>query len=565
MQRAAAGAGFGPFTLLRPLSEQGVRQRWIVRRTSGGDSTPLLLEILPGPLAEHHSLGRPLREELAHLRSFRHPRFTFPGRMALEKHKIGFSFEIPGTRTLEELLDDLAAGGRTLPPSAGIDLVLKLAEALDAFHARPVDPGQPVAHLTLRPAHVFLAPGGEVALSGAWVAPLEHLWPWGPPRGAWPFLAPERVRGEPGGVPADLYALGRILRAVLTLRPSNIEGEDLILGYLQKEPEPPDLSSLADVPVLQTLVADLLNSDPGQRPQSAADVVEALTLARRRLGSGVSFGAFLASIGWVDLDRVAEVQVTDGLQTEEFPVESQLKLASAIARGKGPARDRDLEDPTPDPDLEDNLTFDEPAPETEDPFASLEAALSDLEVTFADLDFPEDDAPRPKASPKPAGVKEGLPRRSVRMGALKKKPDVEISLDDNEPPSLTSVVVDISELLPDEAVAPLDTSRERQTLGWLIQVDKNGNKIRHALDGTPVTIGRSPANTVHISGDGRVSRLHCRITMEDGDFVIEDAGSNNGTLVDGVFIKRQALRGGEEIIIGGTVLQYTAGEKAKRP
>jgi hypothetical protein len=67
-------------------------------------------------------------------------------------------------------------------------------------------------------------------------------------------------------------------------------------------------------------------------------------------------------------------------------------------------------------------------------------------------------------------------------------------------------------------------------------------------------IGRSEDNDV-VLRDGRVSRVHARIIAEDGGFAIEDAGSTNGTFVDGRAVRRARLRPGAKVVLGETVLE----------
>lgn len=71
---------------------------------------------------------------------------------------------------------------------------------------------------------------------------------------------------------------------------------------------------------------------------------------------------------------------------------------------------------------------------------------------------------------------------------------------------------------------------------------------------TEVLIGRSPKAGLRLTGEG-VSRLHARfVRREDGTYV-EDLGSTNGTLVNGVRLTGPAvLRDGDKIQIGASFL-----------
>jgi signal transduction histidine kinase/CheY-like chemotaxis protein len=72
--------------------------------------------------------------------------------------------------------------------------------------------------------------------------------------------------------------------------------------------------------------------------------------------------------------------------------------------------------------------------------------------------------------------------------------------------------------------------------------------------GESLTIGRSPEADLCIVSDD-VSRDHSRITGSDEGFFIEDLGSRNGTLLNGVFIEEQTpLKYGDKIRIGSKTL-----------
>src|SRR5438270_146539 len=60
--------------------------------------------------------------------------------------------------------------------------------------------------------------------------------------------------------------------------------------------------------------------------------------------------------------------------------------------------------------------------------------------------------------------------------------------------------------------------------------------------------------------EAKVSRRHARISLRDGQYVIEDLGSTNGTFVNrGHRLApgdRQPLQDGDEIIVGKTFLRF---------
>jgi tetratricopeptide (TPR) repeat protein len=81
------------------------------------------------------------------------------------------------------------------------------------------------------------------------------------------------------------------------------------------------------------------------------------------------------------------------------------------------------------------------------------------------------------------------------------------------------------------------------------------------LDAPEVKIGRSPDNAVVLADDGKgVSRVHAIIRVENGDHVLYDGNSRNGTFVDGQPIKRTPMQPGQDFVIGPYRLIFGAGD-----
>jgi hypothetical protein len=69
-----------------------------------------------------------------------------------------------------------------------------------------------------------------------------------------------------------------------------------------------------------------------------------------------------------------------------------------------------------------------------------------------------------------------------------------------------------------------------------------------------LTIGRAAENDVVVA-DMRVSRRHATIAADGSGFVVMDAGSSNGTFVDGAPVKRERLIVGSVLTVGDTHLR----------
>ena len=74
-------------------------------------------------------------------------------------------------------------------------------------------------------------------------------------------------------------------------------------------------------------------------------------------------------------------------------------------------------------------------------------------------------------------------------------------------------------------------------------------------NGQTLAIGRGQACDVRLN-DPRVSRTHCRLQVDGGSVVVQDAGSAAGTQVNDSPIEQHTLRPGDVIRIGDTLLRY---------
>lgn len=71
----------------------------------------------------------------------------------------------------------------------------------------------------------------------------------------------------------------------------------------------------------------------------------------------------------------------------------------------------------------------------------------------------------------------------------------------------------------------------------------------------PVTIGREEGNGLRLN-DERVSRFHAKVQVEDGDIIITDLDSTNGTRVNGAAVQIRRLRPGDQVSVGRSMLLF---------
>ncbi|MHB9035231.1 MAG: FHA domain-containing protein [Armatimonadota bacterium] len=79
-----------------------------------------------------------------------------------------------------------------------------------------------------------------------------------------------------------------------------------------------------------------------------------------------------------------------------------------------------------------------------------------------------------------------------------------------------------------------------------------------ALSSGQTEIGRDATKPIGLPNDNTVSRNHARIAQEVTCYVLYDAGSTNGTFVNGNRIQRQELASGDLVQIGNTKFRFEA-------
>jgi serine phosphatase RsbU (regulator of sigma subunit) len=109
--------------------------------------------------------------------------------------------------------------------------------------------------------------------------------------------------------------------------------------------------------------------------------------------------------------------------------------------------------------------------------------------------------------------------------------------------------------------APAEWGRASASADELVHLllhlpEEGGPPQRIPLRLFPLTIGRCAPADVLLEG-GTVSRRHCRLELRDGQVLLSDLGSTNGTFVNGARVEGSvALQDGAALAIGAHRLRY---------
>lgn len=72
---------------------------------------------------------------------------------------------------------------------------------------------------------------------------------------------------------------------------------------------------------------------------------------------------------------------------------------------------------------------------------------------------------------------------------------------------------------------------------------------------TPITIGREEGNMLRLN-DERISRFHAKVQFDNGEIILTDLESTNGTRVNGNVISIRRLRPGDRVGLGRSLLLF---------
>ncbi len=93
--------------------------------------------------------------------------------------------------------------------------------------------------------------------------------------------------------------------------------------------------------------------------------------------------------------------------------------------------------------------------------------------------------------------------------------------------------------------------------------DLRRNRL-YRLDKKSLLVGSKPSNDVVLS-DPLVSRRHCRIEQRQDGWWVVDAGSRNGTYLNGIRVQAARIHVGDALELGGTILHCTSARQVETP
>ena len=200
---------------------------------------------------------RRFAEEARTLAGLRHPGLVAVHDYAVERGRADLVMELVDGPTLAQELTR-----EPYDAESATRVGLELARVLAYVH------GEGVVHRDVKPSNVLVDHDGRMRLADFGIARLagsSGMTSADLDVGTPAYLAPEQVRGEPAGPPADVYALGLLLLEALSGR-KVYEGDGWAAAERRLDHRPPVPADLPE-PLRSTLRA-MTDPDPERRPDA---------------------------------------------------------------------------------------------------------------------------------------------------------------------------------------------------------------------------------------------------------------------------------------------------------
>jgi eukaryotic-like serine/threonine-protein kinase len=194
----------------------------------------------------------------------------------------------------ENLRDKVKKG--PLPVDIALDFVIQAAKGLEKAHQKGI------VHRDIKTANIMVTESGQVKIMDFGLAKLQggsSFTQEGATLGTVAYMSPEQARGEKVDGRTDLWSLGVVLYEMLT-GDLPFRGErdvSVLYSIVHEEPKALKDAKPPVPPELQHVIERALNKDPGQRYQTAGEMIKDLSdyqEALKREAAGVfNLGSFL--------------------------------------------------------------------------------------------------------------------------------------------------------------------------------------------------------------------------------------------------------------------------------
>jgi serine/threonine protein kinase/tetratricopeptide (TPR) repeat protein len=270
------GQGLGHYRIVEKIGAGGMGE--VYRAHDTQLDRDVALKVLPAGALSDETARKQFRKEALALAKLNHPNVETVHEFSTQDGVDFLAMELIHGSSLKEKLKE-----GPLPESQIILLGSQLAEGLAAAHE------QHIVHRDLKPGNLMITPDGRLKILDFGLARLfqtpqnldvtvSAATTTGVISGTVPYMSPEQLRCLPVDARSDIYAAGVVLYEMAAgNRPFPLlQRAELIGAILHQTPDRPSSRNRLLSPALERVIMKALEKEPGQRYQSARELLVAL-------------------------------------------------------------------------------------------------------------------------------------------------------------------------------------------------------------------------------------------------------------------------------------------------
>jgi serine/threonine protein kinase len=277
---------FGRYTLIKILGQGGMGVVWLARDEEL--ERDVALKFLPDVIVHDRALLDELKRETRRSLELTHKNIVRIHDFVFNETSGCISMEYVDGKTLANLRAEKER--RVFEPNELAPWASQLCDALDYAHNHAR-----IIHRDLKPANLMVNRRGDLKVSDFGIArslgdTVSRLTREQGRSGTLVYMSPQQLAGEHGTHLDDIYSLGATLYDLLTSKPPFYSGNldrqihERVAPSMTERRKDLNIEPASVAATWEEVVAACLAKDPGQRPQSTAEVAKRLQLDAPRRG-----------------------------------------------------------------------------------------------------------------------------------------------------------------------------------------------------------------------------------------------------------------------------------------